>query len=289
VLDDGMLAAQTPARFAAVMAPKAEGAWHLHRLTQQCDLDFFVAFSSAASLVGNPGQSNYAAANGFLDGLMQARCSQGLPGLSINWGPWAEVGMAAHLAVRMQARKIDLITPVQGRLLFTHLYKTQQGQIGVLPFQSKAIGVDTSTPQSDLRLLLESMEAGERAEYLMDWLCQRIASTLGLASARQVPLQQPLFELGIDSLMALELRKSFAAALGFPLSATLLFEYPTVRALSTYLLERLQEDAGEQERVAESGEVMPEGERPDEESIEAQLRRLEALLKGQDDGGTYSA
>jgi len=148
--------------------------------------------------------------------------------------------MAAQLSVRMQARKIDLITPMQGKLLFAHLYKTQQGQIGVLPFQSKAIGVDTNTPQPDLRLLLESMEAGGRAAYLMDWLCQQIASTLGLASAQQVPLQQPLFELGIDSLMALELRKSFAAALGFPLPATLLFEYPTVEKMALWLLTQLE-------------------------------------------------
>ncbi|MBU6352401.1 MAG: SDR family NAD(P)-dependent oxidoreductase, partial [Chloroflexi bacterium] len=92
VLDDGLLRAQNPERFAAVMQPKADAAWHLHTLTQGLELDFFVAFSSMASLVGNPGQSNYAAANGFLDGLMQARRRVGLPGLSIAWGPWAEVG-----------------------------------------------------------------------------------------------------------------------------------------------------------------------------------------------------
>jgi acyl transferase domain-containing protein len=100
VLDDGILVKQTAERFARVMAPKIRGAWELHIQTQTLPLDFFVCFSSMASLVGSPGQGNYAAANAFLDALAHHRRARGLAGLSINWGPWADAGMAAKLHSR---------------------------------------------------------------------------------------------------------------------------------------------------------------------------------------------
>ncbi|MDH3602772.1 MAG: SDR family NAD(P)-dependent oxidoreductase, partial [Candidatus Tectomicrobia bacterium] len=100
VLDDGILQQQTLERFARVMAPKVRGAWHLHTLTKDMSLDFFVLFSSTASLLGSGGQANYAAANAFLDVLAHYRRAHGLPGVAINWGGWSEVGMAARSEVR---------------------------------------------------------------------------------------------------------------------------------------------------------------------------------------------
>ncbi|NER24034.1 MAG: SDR family NAD(P)-dependent oxidoreductase, partial [Symploca sp. SIO1C2] len=97
VLDDGVLQQMSWERFTRVMAPKVEGAWHLHTLTEHLEIDFFVCFSSMASLLGSPGQGNYAAANGFMDALAHHRRAKGLAGLSINWGPWAEAGMAERL------------------------------------------------------------------------------------------------------------------------------------------------------------------------------------------------
>ncbi|MCX6043468.1 MAG: SDR family NAD(P)-dependent oxidoreductase, partial [Caldilinea sp.] len=131
VLDDGMVTMQTAERLRAVLRPKVVGGWHLHCLTATRQLDYFVAFSSAASLLGSPGQSSYAAANGFLDGLMQARRSQGLVGLSIQWGPWSEVGMAA--AVKGQRWDMGRISPDQGRLLLSHLsnWRHSPAQVGV--------------------------------------------------------------------------------------------------------------------------------------------------------------
>ncbi|MEB3232451.1 MAG: SDR family NAD(P)-dependent oxidoreductase, partial [Leptolyngbyaceae bacterium] len=137
ILQDGLIQHQSWQQFDTVLAPKVQGAWHLHRLTQEYDLDCFVLFSSVASLLGSPGQANYAAANAFLDALAHQRRQQGLPALSINWGPWASEGMAAEGsdrqrhggAKRLQNRLIrsgfDLIEPRQGiRLLSTLLAAT---------------------------------------------------------------------------------------------------------------------------------------------------------------------
>ncbi len=98
VLDDGVLREQTRERFDRVMAAKVHGAWNLHELTRDDRLDLFVLFSSAAALLGSPGQGNYAAANAFLDALAHHRRWEKLPALSVNWGSWAEVGMAARLS-----------------------------------------------------------------------------------------------------------------------------------------------------------------------------------------------
>ncbi len=137
VLDDGILRQQTRARFATVMAPKVEGAWNLHELTRDRPLDLFVMFSSAASLVGSPGQGNYAAANAFLDGLAHLRRAAGLPGLSINWGGWAEVGMAAELDRRQgksrDAAGVGRIDPIHGLATLERLLGGDTAQAGVLP------------------------------------------------------------------------------------------------------------------------------------------------------------
>ena len=114
VLDDGMLEQQTWSRFEGVMAPKVRGAWNLHRLTLSSKLDFFVLFSAAATLIGSPGQSNYAAANAFMDGLAHHRKAMGLPALSIDWGAWAEAGMAARLSKKDAERWTERgLRPIQ--------------------------------------------------------------------------------------------------------------------------------------------------------------------------------
>ncbi len=137
VLDDGILQGQTPERFARVMAPKVQGAWHLHTLTQDMPLDFFVCFSSDAALLGYAGQGNYAAANAFMDALAHDRQAMGLPGQGINWGPWAEVGMSAALSSQHQSRFKDqgiTFMPVKlGLQAFTAALEQPLPQIGILP------------------------------------------------------------------------------------------------------------------------------------------------------------
>ena len=132
-LDDGVLAQQSWARFAGVLAPKVDGAWNLHQATIERALDFFVLFSSTASTFGSPGQGNYAAANAFLDGLAHYRRGLGLPALTVNWGAWAESGMAAqlndHHKRRLTEMGIGLIGPEDGMRLLGKLIASSTTQV----------------------------------------------------------------------------------------------------------------------------------------------------------------
>ena len=137
VLDDGVLREQTRERFDRVMAAKVLGAWNLHELTRDDPLDLFVLFSSAAALLGSPGQGNYAAANAFLDALAHHRRWEKLPALSVNWGSWAEVGMAARLERAeggdCRPRGVGWIEPTRGLRVLEHLLSEDRIQAGVLP------------------------------------------------------------------------------------------------------------------------------------------------------------
>ncbi|MBV9708320.1 MAG: SDR family NAD(P)-dependent oxidoreductase, partial [Chloroflexi bacterium] len=137
ILDDGTLLQLDQSRMLAVMAPKVLGAWHLHRQTRTLSLDFFVCFSSVAGLLGSPGQGNYCAANTFLDTFMHERRAQGLPALSINWGVWAQVGLAAAQAnrgKRIAFRGLKSFSPKEGFQALEILLTQQQPQLAFMPF-----------------------------------------------------------------------------------------------------------------------------------------------------------
>ena len=138
VVDDGMLADQDVRRFERVMAPKVMGTWHLHSMTRKDPLDFFVMFSSGAALLGSPGQSNYAAANSFMDALAFVREAEGRHALSINWGSWSDVGMAAevseHHRRRWAEQGLRMIRPSDGvRMLEETLRGSHSPQVAILP------------------------------------------------------------------------------------------------------------------------------------------------------------
>ncbi|MDY6937925.1 MAG: SDR family NAD(P)-dependent oxidoreductase [Cyanobacteriota bacterium] len=256
VLEDGVLQQQTWERFARVMAPKVQGAWNLHTFTQNQPLDFFVLFSSSASVLGAPGQANYGAANAFLDALATYRRSQGLPGLSINWGPWEEVGMTAALQLndRLREKGEDSIPPEAGLQILEQLLQRSVVQVGVMPidwsrffdrsgrippFFSELYDPPEGRGQLDakeFRQSLQRLPVEERKARVTTHLQTQAAKILGMDTAAQVPTDKRLVDLGLDSLMAIEFLSLVQSSLGISLSSALLFERPTIDALVDYLL-----------------------------------------------------
>jgi acyl transferase domain-containing protein/NADPH:quinone reductase-like Zn-dependent oxidoreductase/acyl carrier protein len=268
-LDDGTLIQQNWSRFETVMKAKIQGAWHLHHLTRHMHLDFFALFSSIASLFGSRGQSNHAAANTFMDILAHHRIAQGLPALSINWGAWAEVGAAVDYGVseRAFAKGISLMNPDDALRTFENLLIGSPPQIGVTPvdwptfmqqFDSPPpfyaevareqshkpvvhadaqAAVVTTTAQPDILRRIGEAGPGKKRAILAAYIGEQAAKVLGLESARRMDENTPLSALGLDSLMAVELRNLLGAGLGLKraLPATLVFDYPTIQAITDYL------------------------------------------------------
>ncbi|QKQ73737.1 type I polyketide synthase [Nostoc sp. TCL240-02] len=252
VLDDGILLRQTWERFAKVLDPKIDGAWNLHLLSRDCPLDFFVMFSSVASLVGSPGQGNYAAANMYLDTLAHYRRHQGLPALSINWGPWSDAGMAAQLNNRnlwSTENGVSYITPEQGLQALEELLKQGKTQAGVVPIawdkfstavqlpllQQFTTKVSQSPSQPLLLRQLESTPVSDRRELLMSAVQAQVVRVLRLDTSRPIDAERPLQEMGMDSLMAVELRNALGKLVDKTLPAALIFDYPSISNLTEYL------------------------------------------------------
>jgi acyl carrier protein len=226
------------------------------------DLDYFVLFSSGASMLGSSGQSNHAAANAFLDTLALYRHAQGLPSQSINWGAWSNVGsLIRHdLTRRIEMGGMATISPEKGMLVFEYLLHRMIPQIGVFPldwprfisqslhgkvplFYSEIASAQQShravtTSGGDTFEILKDLEevpAGRRWNFLCDWTKKHALKVLGLDPSGTIDIQQPLKELGLDSLMAVELRNALGQGLGQTLPATLLFDYPSVEEVTGYL------------------------------------------------------
>ncbi|MBN1489665.1 MAG: SDR family NAD(P)-dependent oxidoreductase [Phycisphaerae bacterium] len=260
VLDDGVLVHQSWERFATVMAPKVFGAWNLHRLTADRPLDFFVLFSSAVGLLGSAGQANHAAASVFLDALAQYRRKQGLPALSLDWGAWGDVGAVVNQDVGgwMARRGVGIIAPQQALAALGYLMQADSPpQVGVLriDWQTFLEPVSLGAGSSLLRGLreaapsvlaeaacpsaflerLRASPARQRKELLHGHVRAMTAKALGLGADRPIDPKRPLKEMGLDSLLAIELRKALATSLDCTLPATLLFNCPTVEALGEHL------------------------------------------------------
>jgi acyl carrier protein len=261
VLDDDLLIQLTPERIRAVLAPKVAGAWWLHTLTRHLTLEAFVLFSSSASVLGAARQAHYAAGNAFLDALAAHRATQGLAALSVNFGPWDEVGMAARQTNKTWERagvaplppedSLDLL----GELLMEHATQATVLRVdwprflpqfpGGLhsPFfadvRDAAVGHDLAAVRDELVARLEAAPLLERREVLVAFVRESLALVLGLDSADSVDRDQVLNEMGIDSLMALELTRRLSAAAGTVLPNTLLFNQPTAQSLADYLAEQV--------------------------------------------------
>jgi hypothetical protein len=261
VLDDGVLTALSDERLQRVLAPKVDGAWHLHELTADLDLRAFVLFSSTAATLGGPGQANYAAANAFLDALAAHRRARGLPAVSMAWGPWAQAGaMAGALAASDLARiargGLGALSREQGLELFDLACELDEPH--VLPvlldgaaLRSRALAGELpplmhgltgararrppAVPERSLAQRLAGVEGSERERIVLELVRSQAASVLGYAEPGAVGARRPFKELGFDSLAAVELRNRLVAATGLQLAATVVFDHPTPVALSAHI------------------------------------------------------
>ncbi|MFF4503028.1 SDR family NAD(P)-dependent oxidoreductase [Streptomyces sp. NPDC001401] len=254
VLDDGVLDALTPERLDRVMRPKSDAAWHLHELTAHLDLSAFVLFSSAAGLLGAPGQANYAAANGFLDALAVHRRNRGLPALSLAWGLWeGTAGMVAAVDEpalrRLAALGMRPIPADEGLALFDAAIARTEPVTAPLHLDPRRLRGDTApallrglVPPARRRRRAESRTAtgpltpaqrmavlpeAEQLRELTTLVREEAAAILGHRDARDVPHDHSFSQLGFDSLAAIELRNRLGAAVDLRLPATLVFDHPT--------------------------------------------------------------
>ncbi|MFE8950675.1 beta-ketoacyl synthase N-terminal-like domain-containing protein, partial [Streptomyces sp. NPDC007856] len=265
----------TPERFERVWQAKADSARHLHELTRDLDLSAFVLFSSVAGVLGAAGQANYAAANAFLDALAEERCGEGLPAVSVAWGPWADGGMAAEGVLERRLRR-EGMPPMDPQLAMRALEQAVGlGELGdpalcVVDldwerFASGFTAVRPSTLLDELRLVQASSEASraendqqhsvrdsssladrladlgdvEREKELLDLVRAQVAAVLGHSGGDAVHGDRAFRELGFDSLTAVELRNRLGAVTGLSLPTTLVYDYPTASALAAHLRDEL--------------------------------------------------
>jgi NAD(P)-dependent dehydrogenase (short-subunit alcohol dehydrogenase family) len=274
VLDDAPLCDLTPARFDAVLAPKVDGALALSALTEGHDLSAFVLFSSIAGTVGGAAQSNYAAANAFLDALAHHRGVNGLPALSLAWGLWADrSGMTAKLGTadvaRLARRGMGELTTADALAALDEALERPDAVVApvrlIIPAQLARVDVHPllralvrSNPRHaaasnggpSLSERIRAAGAEQRAKILLEIVEREIIQVLGFSSAGALDAARPLKELGLDSLMAVELKNRLAAATGLRLETTLVFDHPTPEALVRRLLSSLNPH---DERVPENG------------------------------------
>lgn len=271
VLQDGVLMQQKWDAFKKALAPKVNGAWFLSAAGQEEPLDFMVFFSSAAAVLGSPAQANYASANAFMDGLSHYLNAHGRKTLSINWGPWGEAGMADSLSGqnrnRVLSRGVQPIAPEQGFDALKSLLNRSIPQVTVMPVNwkmflqafpenkiprlfeslSNEIGPQIqpeSTPvgRSDLKELLAAAPESEREDVLISFVTEQVAKVMGLGASKVLDIRIPFNSLGLDSLMAVELRNAVADAVGESLPASLIYDYSTIEALAGYLFQELLAD-----------------------------------------------
>ncbi|MFD9544606.1 type I polyketide synthase, partial [Streptomyces sp. NPDC060022] len=255
----------TPESVAGTTRAKVTGVINLDDLTAHLPVDLFVVFSSISATLGSGGQAAYAAANAFLDAWVQRRRDRGLPGTSVAWGPWAEGGMAAQGRTEDYLRRRGLIpmAPVLAVQALAQAIDAQDSGLTVADMDWKAFaaGFTSSRPSPlladhvDVADVLESSPggesgeawrqefastpAGQRSQLLLGLVCELSAMVLGHVGAQAVEPDRAFRDLGLDSLMAVELRNLLSSHTGLSLSATLVFDYPAPQSLARYLAELL--------------------------------------------------
>ncbi|GAA1934699.1 hypothetical protein GCM10009738_03230 [Kitasatospora viridis] len=284
VIDDVTVESLTPERMATVLAAKADAAWNLHELTEDAGLAGFVLYSSAASILGSPGQGSYSAANAFLDALATHRRDRQLAGQSLAWGLWAqESELTGQLngtgLSRLRRGGIQPMTTGQGLALFeaaaalgaplavpARLDLTALTRAGgpLPPLLRGLVAGGSARPTAavaaaaaGLAARLAVLSPAEREQEVLQIVRSAVAVVLGHAGPGDVDPQRAFRDMGIDSLTALELRNRLSAETGLSLPATLVFDYPTPAAVAGYLRPELVADGetGTAPMIAELNQV----------------------------------
>ena len=298
VIDDAAFGSQDWSRFERVLRPKVGGAQNLDRLTRTDPLDWFVMFSSVATLLGSPGQANYAAANTILDVMAHERRRLGRPALSVDWGPWGQVGMAAGASMKERLAAIGLtpFSPEEALGAMGTLMGTDAAQAGVVaadwtqllkrrgqnappPYFTKVMAsrartetsVAEARPAVALREMLEAAAPSRRGVLVRNFVRERACKVLGLTEADCPADGAPLSEAGLDSLLAVELRNVLGKSLGMSLSATLLFDHPSIEALSEFLWSEMQ---GAEAPVKKQDVMEKPGARAEGSAVLAEIAEL---------------
>ncbi|WP_437320287.1 SDR family NAD(P)-dependent oxidoreductase [Sorangium sp. So ce385] len=274
VEDHTPLAALDDARLAEVLAPKVHGTLVLDALMRDRPLTAFVCFSSIASVWGSGGQAGYAAANAFLDAWVTARRAAGAPAFAVNWGPWQGGGMMTERGLAaLERRGVKALGPGVALAILGRILDADAAQVVVADVdwpRFRAV-VETGGPRPLLAELPRAAEAAsgpaeaalldelraapprDRRRRMQRWLQGAVAQTLGFGDAERVDPTRGFFDLGMDSLMAVELRRRLHQALGLPLPSSVTFNHPNVVALAEHLLERLS--LGEPAAASGGGEA----------------------------------
>ncbi|MDQ1537786.1 MAG: hypothetical protein QOE58_2179, partial [Actinomycetota bacterium] len=266
VLDDAVVGSLTPQQLNAVLAPKVDGAWHLHELTKDLDLAGFVMYSSIVSVMGGAGQAGYAAASAFLDTLAQHRRSQGLPATSLCWGPWEPgAGTTATLSeparpslssdgfptmlVRDALELFDVaVTSEAPVILLARLDLHAFQEQGSVPRILRRLVRHAATRTVASRAISESLPLARqvrdlseqnRDRLLANLIRTEVAAVLGFDSAAAVDPKRPFKDMGMDSVMSVELRNRLQLVTGVSFARTVVFDHPTLNALASHLLTKL--------------------------------------------------
>jgi NAD(P)-dependent dehydrogenase (short-subunit alcohol dehydrogenase family)/acyl carrier protein len=298
LIDDATIINQTADKFAQVMLPKILGSWNLYLCSKDMSLDFFSCFSSISSVLGMSGQSNYAAANAFMDSFALFLRSRNVPGLTINWGPWADFGMAADLnkndQLRLKEQGIEFLSSkINLELLELLLLNPTYHQIMVakidwqkffvkrttkfndelfLKLKNNLLNFASEQPQNSTEILsqLKNISPTNAKRILEKYIWSVIKAILGAEpDGQSISNDTGFIEMGLDSLASIGLRSKIQRELNISLSTTFAFDYPNVDAVVNYLINALDFS---KKSVAES-EVSEQLDILDQE-----LQQLELLI-----------
>jgi phthiocerol/phenolphthiocerol synthesis type-I polyketide synthase D len=255
VLDDELVAGLTKDSLDRIWAPKAAGAVRLHDATASRELDWWVGFSSVASLLGSPGQASYACANAWLDALVEWRKAAGLTATAINWGQWADVGLARSLTFSV----LDPMSPAEGIEALESVIAGGSTRVGVarlrldraaaafpeihqigfftsLVAELESLDADDDWAGTDA---LREMDPGEANRVVLARLRKRISAIMGFSDQSAIDIDQPLTELGLDSLMAVRMRNTVRGDFGVEPPVALLLQGASLADLAVDLIRQL--------------------------------------------------